>query len=66
MLGFQTEDRITFDVIDLANTLHASGYSAYLLLDALWFIRWSLRASEMILNVRISNSKGSITACYLC
>ena len=43
--------------MDLANTLHASGYSAYLLLDALWFIRWSLRASEIILNARVSNSK---------
>ena len=52
--------------MDLANTLHASGYSAYLLLDALWFIRWSLRASEIILNARVSNSKGAITACYLC
>ena len=47
--------------MDLANTLHASGYSAYLLLDALWFIRWSLRASEIILNARVSNSKGAIT-----
>ena len=52
--------------MDLANTLHALGYSAYLLLDALWFIRWSLRASEIILNARVSNSKAAITACYLC
>ena len=66
MLGFQTEDLIAVNVIDLANTLHASGYSAYLLLDALWSIRWSLRASEMILNVRVSNCKGAIDACYLC
>ena len=57
MLGFQTEGSIAFNVINLANTLHASGYSAYLLLDALWFIRWSLRATEIILNVRVSNCK---------
>ena len=66
MLGFQNEGRIAFNVMDLANTLHALGYSAYLMLDALWFIRWSLRASEIILNARVSNSKGAITACYLC
>ena len=32
----------------LANTLHALGYSAYLMLDALWFFRWPLQASEMV------------------
>ena len=39
---------ITLNVINLANTLHALGFSVYLLLDTLWFFRWSLRASEMI------------------
>ena len=43
------------NVINLANTYHALGYSAYLLLDVLWFFRWSLRATEMMLNVRVSN-----------
>ena len=46
---------MAFNVIDLANTLHALGYSAYLMLDALGFFRWSLRATEMILNVRVLN-----------
>ena len=36
-----------FDVLSLANTYHASGYSAYLLLDVLWFFRWSLQATEV-------------------
>ena len=57
---------MALNVIDLANTYHALGYNAYLLLDVLWFFRWSLRATEMILNVRVSNSKGVIDACYLC
>ena len=57
---------MSLNVIDLANTYHALGYSAYLLLDVLWFFRWSLRAIEMILNVRVSNCKGAIDACYLC
>ena len=34
------------------------GYSAYLLLDVLWFFRWPLRATEMRLDVRVSNLKG--------
>ena len=45
----------SFNVINLANTYHALGYSAYLLLDVLWFFRWPLRATEMMLNVRVSN-----------
>ena len=56
---------MAFNVIDLANTLHALGLSAYSVRKVLWFFRWSLRASEMILNVRVSNSKRAITACYL-
>ena len=51
----QTRVEFAFNVINLANTYHALGYSAYLLLDVLWFFRWSLRATEMILNVRVSN-----------
>ena len=39
---------ITLNVIDLANTLHALGSSAYSVRDVLWFYRWSLRASEII------------------
>ena len=38
---------IAWDVIDLANTLHALGSSSRVR-DALWFFRWSLRASEII------------------
>ena len=44
-----------FNVITLANTYHALGYSAYLLLDALIFFRWPLRATEMRLSVRVLN-----------
>ena len=47
-----------FNVITLANTCHALGYSAYLLLDALLFFRWPLRATEMRLSVRVLNRKG--------
>ena len=57
---------MALNFIDLANTYHALRYNAYLLLDVLWFFRWSLRAIEMILNVRVSNCKGAIDACYLC
>ena len=39
---------MTFTVIVLANTLHALGYSAQVR-DALLLFRWSLRASEMII-----------------
>ena len=44
-----------FNVITLANTYHALGYSAYLLLDALLSFRWPLRASEMRLSARVLN-----------
>ena len=44
-----------FNVITLANTYHALGYSAYLLLDALIFFIWPLRATEMRLSARILN-----------
>ena len=47
-LSSQNMVGITLNVINLANTLHVLGYCAYLMLDALWFFRWSLRASEMI------------------
>ena len=46
---------ISFNVITLANTYHALGYNAYLLLDALLFFRWPLRATEMRLSVRVLN-----------
>ena len=44
-----------FNVITLANTYHALGYSAYLLLDALLSFRWPLRAIEMRLSARVLN-----------
>ena len=44
-----------FNVIALDNTCHALRYSAYLLVDALLFFRWPLRATEMRLNVRVLN-----------
>ena len=44
-----------FNVITLANTYHALGYSAYLLLDALLSFRWPLRATEMRLSARVLN-----------
>ena len=44
-----------FNVITLANTYHALGYSAYLLLDALIFFRWPLRATDVSLNARVLN-----------
>ena len=44
-----------FNVITLANTFHALGYSAYLLVDTLLFFRWPLRATEMRLSARVLN-----------
>ena len=45
---FSKHGCITLNVIDLANTLHALGSSVYSVREALWFFRWSLRASEII------------------
>ena len=47
-----------FNVITLVNTCHALGFSAYLLVDALIFFRWPLRATEMRLSARVLNLKG--------
>ena len=44
-----------FNVITLVNTCHALGFSAYLLVDALIFFRWPLRATEMKLSARVLN-----------
>ena len=44
-----------FNVIPLANTCHALGYSAGLMLDALIFFRWPLLATEMRLSARVLN-----------
>ena len=44
-----------FNVITLVNTCHALGYSAYLLVDALIFFRWPLRATMKRLNARVLN-----------
>ena len=47
-----------FNVIPLVNTCHALGFSACLMLDALIFFRWPLRAIEMRLSARVLNLKG--------
>ena len=44
-----------FNVITLVNTCHALGYSAYLLVDAQIFFRWTLRSTEMRLSARVLN-----------
>ena len=44
-----------FNVFPLVNTCHALGFSASLMIDALTFFRWHLRAIEMRLNARVSN-----------
>ena len=44
-----------FNVITLVNICHALGYSAYLLVDALIFFRWPLRATVRRLNARVLN-----------
>ena len=44
-----------FNVITLVNTCHALGFSAYLMVDALIFFRWPLRATEMRLSARVLN-----------
>ena len=44
-----------FDVITFVNNFHASGYSACLMLDALLFFRWPLRATVRRLNARVLN-----------
>ena len=56
--SFSNQGLIPFNVITLANTFHALGYSAYLLLDALLFFRLSLRATKMRLSARVLNLKG--------
>ena len=44
-----------FNVIPLVNTCHALGYSAFLMLDALIFFRWPLRATKMMLSAKVLN-----------
>ena len=44
-----------FNVITLVNTCHDLEYNAYLLVDALIFFRWPLRATEMRLSARVLN-----------
>ena len=44
-----------FNVFPLVNTFHALGFSAFLMVDALTFIRCHLLAIEMRLNARFSN-----------
>ena len=44
-----------FNVITLVNTCDALGYNTYLLVDALIFFRWPLRATVKKLNARVLN-----------
>ena len=44
-----------FNVFPLVNTCHALGFSEFLMVDALIFFRYHLRAIEMRLNARFSN-----------
>ena len=44
-----------FNVFLLINTCHALGLNAFLLVDALPFFRYHLRATEMRLNAMFSN-----------
>ena len=44
-----------FNVFPLDNTCHALGFSAFLMVDALTFFRFHLRAIEMRLNARVLN-----------
>ena len=53
--SFSNQGLKPFTVITLANTYHALGYSENLLLDALLFFRWSIRATEMRLSARVLN-----------
>ena len=39
---------MSFNVFLLVNTCHALGFSAFLMVDALIFFRWHLRAIEML------------------
>ena len=44
-----------FNVVPLANTCHALGFSAFLMLYALTSFRCHLRATEIRLNARVLN-----------
>ena len=44
-----------FNVFPLVNTCHALGFSAFLMVGALIFVRCHLRAIEMRLNARVLN-----------
>ena len=44
-----------FNVLSLVNTCHALGFSAFLMVDTLIFLRCHLRAIEMRLNAKVSN-----------
>ena len=44
-----------FNVFPLVNTCHTLVFSAFLMVDALTFFRFHLRATEMRLNVMLSN-----------
>ena len=44
-----------FNVFLLVNTCHALGFNAFLMVDALTFFRFHLRAIEMRLNAMFSN-----------
>ena len=44
-----------FNVFPLVNTCHTLGFNAFLMVDALTFFRYHLRAIEMRLNAMFSN-----------
>ena len=46
-----------FNVFSLVNTWHALGFSVFLMVDTLTFIRCHLRATEIRLNVVLSTTE---------
>ena len=52
---FPNKGFMPFNVFLFLNTYHALGFSACLMVYALIFFRWHLRAIEMRLNARVSN-----------
>ena len=52
---FPNRGLMLFNVFLSANTCHALGFSAFLMVDALIFFRCHLRATEIRLNAMFSN-----------
>ena len=53
--NFPNKGLMLFNVFPLVNNCHALGFNAFLMVDALTFFRFHLRAIEMRLNARFSN-----------